>query len=107
MGLFPCSQGIEYQEGIFSGGWVGKLFESGGEGGCGGFAGIKLVGEELEVLEMWIERVRRAFMTLKGENRGLALGGVGPGGLGLVVEIGWGWILAVWENGEREGFELV
>lgn len=33
VGLFPCSQGIEYEEGVFSGGWVGKLCEKRGEGG--------------------------------------------------------------------------
>lgn len=56
---------------------------------------------------MGIERVGRAPMALEGENRGLGLGGVGPGGLGLVVEIGRGWVLGVGEEGKGEGFELV
>lgn len=68
-----------------------------------GVAGVELVGEDLEVLEVGIERVRGALVAVEGENRGLGFGRVGPGGLGL----GRGGLSVGEDMCKGEGFELV
>lgn len=44
---------------------------------------IEPVGKELELSDLRVVRVRRAFVPLKGEHRAFGLGGVDPSGLRL------------------------
>ena len=88
MGFLPWLQAVEYQKCIFSSGWMWVFLKKRQERSFRVVTVIESLGKALELCELRIVRVRRAFLPLKGENRAFGLGGVDPSGLWLGQEVG-------------------